>query len=87
MVKIEIVNDFSYLGVTLNYTGNFNLNIQAWYGKSLKALANLTKYGTKPNIDLQLFDSFIGSTLMYASEVWGLFLYVKKVMKYSFEIL
>ena len=29
--NIEIVNDFIYLGVTLNYTGNFNLNTNiAW---------------------------------------------------------
>jgi hypothetical protein len=73
--NIEIVNDFNYLGVTLNYTGNFNLNTQTLYGKSLKALnnlvANLKKYETKPKIALQLFDSFIGSILMYASEVWG----------------
>ena len=39
--NIENVNDFNYLGVTLNYTGNFNLNTQTLYGKSLKALNNL----------------------------------------------
>ena len=73
--NIEIVNFFTYFGVTLNYTGNFNLNTQALYGKSLKALnnlvANLTKYETKPKVALELFDSFVGSILMYASEVWG----------------
>ena len=34
-------------------------------------MANLKKCETKPKIPLQLFDSFVGSILMYASEVWG----------------
>ena len=34
-------------------------------------MANLKKCETKPKIALQLFDSFVGSILMYASEVWG----------------
>ena len=50
--NIDIVNDFIYLGVTLNYTGNFNLNTNTLRGKGLKALnvllSNLTTYKCKP---------------------------------------
>ena len=73
--EIEVLNSFNYLGVTLNYTGNFNLNTQTLYGKGLKAMSvlvsNLKCYDTKPKLALQLFDSFVSSTIMYGSEVWG----------------
>ena len=35
---IQVVNDFNYLGVVFNYTGNFKLNQEYLVGKSLKAL-------------------------------------------------
>ncbi|XP_045180152.2 uncharacterized protein LOC123539573 isoform X1 [Mercenaria mercenaria] len=73
---IETVNDFNYLGVTLNYTGNFTLNTQTMYGKGLKAMntliANLKKHETLTKLALQLFDSFVGSTVSYGCEIWGL---------------
>ena len=72
---IDNVDDFNYLGVTLNYTGNFNLNTQTLYGKGLKAmnvlLSNLRKYECKPRIALQLFDAFVSSIITYGCEIWG----------------
>ena len=36
--EIEVVDNFSYLGVILNYTGSFHLNNQWLVGKALKAM-------------------------------------------------
>ena len=73
--SLDVVNDFNYLGVTLNYTGNFNLNVQTLHGKALKAmnalLSRLKQYNTMPKVALQLFDSFVSPILSYGCEVWG----------------
>ena len=73
--KLDIVNDFNYLGTVFNYTGSFGLNIQQLVGKALKALnvlmINCRKYNMKPKILCQLFDAFVGSILSYASQIWG----------------
>jgi hypothetical protein len=72
---IEVVNDFNYLGVVLNYTGNFNMNQEYLVGKGLKAMhilnVNCRKFMLNPKVLCQLFDAFVGSTLSYASEIWG----------------
>ena len=73
---LEIVDDFNYLGVTLNYTGSFVLNIKCLKGKALRAmytlLNNIKKYNIRPDVSLQLFDAFIGSILNYGSSIWGI---------------
>ena len=73
--EIDIVNDFNYLGTVFNYTGNFALNQEYLAGKGLKALnvliAKIKQFQFKPKTVCQLFDAFVGSTLSYASEVWG----------------
>jgi len=72
---IEVVDNFNYLGTVLNYTGSFKLNQEHLVGKALKALNTLLikchDFDIKPKIFCQLFDSFVGSILNYASEVWG----------------
>ena len=49
---LEIVDNFNYLGVIINYTGSFALNQQSLLGKGLKAmntlLANVKTYEFKP---------------------------------------
>ena len=70
-----MVNDFNYLGTVFNYTGNFALNQEQLVGKALEVLnvllINCNKYKLKPKLLCQLFDSFVGSTLCYAAEIWG----------------
>jgi len=72
---LENVDSFNYLGTVFNYTGSFNLNNEYIVGKALKALnvllANCKKMPLKPKLLCQLFDSFVGSILSYAAEVWG----------------
>ena len=71
---LEIVEDFNYLGVTLNYTGSFVLNIKCLKGKALRAmytlLNNIKKYNICPDIALLLFDAFVGSILNYDCPIW-----------------
>ena len=73
---IQVVNDFNYLGTVFNYsTGTFILNNEFITGKGLKALhtliTNTSKYDFKVKILLQLFDTFVGSTLNYVCEITG----------------
>ena len=73
--EIEVVDEFNYLGTIFKYTGNFSSNTEYIVGKALKALnvllVNCKKLPLKPKILCQLFDAFVGSILLYASEIWG----------------
>ena len=73
--EIEVVDEFNYLGTIFKYTGSFLPNPEYSIGKALKALnvllVNYKKLPLKPKILCQLFDSFVGSILLYASEIWG----------------
>ena len=73
--KIEVVNDFNYLGTVFNYTGNVQLNQEHLCGKALKAMNILfnkcKEFDLKPKTQCQLFDAFVGSILNYACEIWG----------------
>ena len=73
--QLSIVDSFNYLGVNFNYNGTFVLNVKCLKGKALKAmytlLNNTKKLNVRPDIAMQLFDSFVGSILNYGSAVWG----------------
>ena len=73
--KIEVVNDFNYLGVVLNFTGKFSLHFKYVNGKAKKAINFLLykckKFNFKPSCLMQLFDAFVGSVLSYANEILG----------------
>ena len=72
---LETVDNFNYLGTVFNYTGSFSLNNQYVIGKALKAMnvliKNIQQYDVTPSIALQLFDSFVSSSLNYSSPLWG----------------
>ena len=72
---LEVVDNLNYLRVCFNYTESFNLNVQNIKGKSLKAMHllynNVKIHHTKPDISMQLFDTFVGSIINYACPVWG----------------
>ena len=70
-----MVDEFNYLGTIFKYTGNFSSNTEYIVGKALKTLSvlliNCKKLPLKPKILCQLFDAFVGSISLYASEIWG----------------
>jgi hypothetical protein len=73
--RLEVVNDFNYLGTVFNYTGSYVLNQEYLSGKGLKALnvlsSNTHSHTITPKVLCQVFDAFVGATLSYACEIWG----------------
>ena len=74
-VPLETVDYFNYLGTIFNFNGSFSSNSENIVGKGIRALhcllANTKSYNFKLSTMFQLFDAFVGSTLNYASEIWG----------------
>ena len=72
---IEVVDDYTYLGVIFNYNGSFQkaINKQALQGKkAFYALLNKVKVLRLPvDLALELFDHLVIPILLYGSEVWG----------------
>ena len=72
---VEIVDNFSYLGIIFNYNGKFTLAKRKLCDQAQKALFAL--YGKIRNIcipvdlQLKLFESLIEPILLYACEIWG----------------
>ena len=58
--EIEIVNEFNYLGILLNRTGNFNKAITKQAEKTKQAMHEVLKRGRTHNLSvecqLELFD-------------------------------
>jgi hypothetical protein len=75
-VEIEIVSEFSYLGIIFSSGGSFSKTHDALAGQALKALFKLKSYLYKfTNVSvshkLDLFDKLILPILLYGSEVSG----------------
>lgn len=72
---IEIVDDFSYLGIKFNYNGKFGKTKKHLVDQARKAMFSLVRKARKLflplDIQLHLFDSMITPILLYGSEVWG----------------
>ena len=72
---IDVVDDYTYLGVIFNYNGLFNkaINKQAKQGKrAFFALLNKVKILRLPvDLALELFDYLVLPIVIYGSEVWG----------------
>ena len=73
--SIELVNEFTYLGLKFTYTGNFSSAVKALHDQALKAYHNLLSLFENINlsikIKLSLFDAMVSPILLYGSEVWG----------------
>ena len=73
--KLEVVNDFHYLGTTFSHTGSFSNNTRTLSNKALKALNILNSktrcFDFETSTLLQLFDAFVGSILSYSCEING----------------
>lgn len=73
---IEIIDDYKYLGCTLNYNGKFTKNIKERVNAARRAMFNMMKNVSELNLPLdlisELFDSLVTPVLLYGCEVWGI---------------
>lgn len=73
---LEIVDEFSYLGVLFNYNGRFCKAKKRIIEQARKAMFSIVKKARKLNlpisIQLHLFNSMVVPILLYGSEVWGI---------------
>ena len=71
---IEVVEDFTYLGSSLNNQGDMEREISCRIGKATAAFSRLSKIWMSKKIPLSLkmkfYNSNVISTLLYASETW-----------------
>ena len=73
-VDLETVANYCYLGMVLEFNGNFNLAINTLMEKTRKAYFKIKKtIGLNNPCRLleKLFDSLVTPILTYGSEVWG----------------
>ena len=75
---VEITQEYTYLGVQLTPSGNFNTAKEQLREKGMHALFGIHKYTNINKLPSQLaskiFDTMISPVLTYNSEVWGAYL-------------
>ena len=73
--KVEIVDDYVYLGVTINYNGSFTKAIQKQISQARKAMFSMLTKASRLqlplDIQLELFDKTVLPVLLYGCEIWG----------------
>ena len=74
-MKLDVVNDYNYLGVTFNFNAKFNVAKQSLYQKGCRAmfapLKRIKSLSLPPDISLKLFDTLVKPVVLYGAEVWG----------------
>ena len=72
--KIEVVKDFTYLGLKLNYNNRFSIAQKDLYDRALRAMFLLMKKATNLSLPIDvvidLFDNTVLQVLTYGCEVW-----------------
>ena len=75
--KIDIVDNFTYLGVRFTHTGNLSQAVNTLSDQALRAYYNLLSLFDRVSFDirtkLKLFDTMVVPILLYGSEVWGVY--------------
>ena len=75
--NLEIVQNYNYLGLKINRTGNFTTAIKELSNKALRAYQAMRSafIGTKlqPKVYMKLFDTLVKPIALYGCEVWGAF--------------
>ena len=73
--ELDIVDSFNYLGLCFYYNGKFNFAEKQLASQGRKALfalyKNINDMYLNVETSLSRFDTYIGSALQYASEIWG----------------
>ena len=74
-LELEIVKDFTYLGVIFSRSGSSVRTKKSLAQKATKAMFDVLKKGRLHNLSikcqLDLFDKMVLPFLLYGSEVWG----------------
>ena len=73
--ELEVVDQYTYLGVTFNYNNTFYKSISRQISQAKKAMFSLIiksrRLDVPIDITLDLFDKLVLPILIYGSEVWG----------------
>ncbi|XP_021348592.1 uncharacterized protein LOC110447309 isoform X2 [Mizuhopecten yessoensis] len=73
--KIEVVEQFTYLGIDFKWNNKFNIVQKQLSGQGRKSVFALYTKCKNMNLNchtlIKLFDTYVTSILCYASEVWG----------------
>ena len=81
-VILEIVDDYSYLGICFKYNGSFAKAKQRLVDQAQKALFSIyqkIRNNSIPiHIQLKLFDSLVEPILLYGSEIWPISSFVNE---------
>ena len=82
-VALEVVDDYTYLGVIFNFNGKFKKAIDKQISAARRALFVLQKKAKKLklsiDIQIELFDRTILPILLYGSEIWGYSSYTEHI--------
>ena len=82
-VALEVVDDYTYLGVIFNFNGKFKKAIDTQILAAQRALFVLQKKAKKLklsiDIQIELFDRTILPILLYGSEIWGYSSYTEQI--------
>ena len=74
--KVDVVDDFTYLGSSINSQGSMDHEISCRMGKASAAFNQLNKIWTSKKFSLQtklrFYNSNVLSTLLYGCETWHL---------------
>ena len=73
--KLDVVNEYNYLGLIFNYNAKFNVAKKFLYQKGSRAmfalLKKIRKLALPVDIALKLFNNLVKPVILYGAEVWG----------------
>ena len=71
--EIDVVQDYTYLGIVFSSGGSFTKACKALRDKAFKAFFKLRQLDSRNNVPmtLKLFDTLVSPILTYGSPVWG----------------
>ena len=73
--QVEVVDDYIYLGVKINYNGSFTKAIEKQIDQARKAMFSLITKARRlqlpVDLQIELFDKTVVPILLYGCEVWG----------------
>lgn len=80
--NLDRVEEYTYLGLTFHFNGNFKLAIKSLYNKALRAYHSLmSSISNAENVPikvlLKLFSSLVVPIMLYGCEVWGVYIFNK----------